>query len=161
MFYRALKRSHQFEKVSLWTLPLEANTNISPRLKSFLIKSRNEFVTKELREKYRDRVTNDIKIFCVSNKDYWDNRDKAKQISRPFLELSGILQVRKHSISIVAASQRRIATRYMKDQIPAFLAQVDLWVQSGALSANQERRRALCRTLDEVERGLRRVRRVI
>ncbi|KAL6357126.1 hypothetical protein LRP88_10744 [Fusarium phalaenopsidis] len=110
-------------------------------LKEYLVTTRNSFVTQELRNKYNERVaTDEIKIFCVSNKDYWDHRDEPKTKSARFLQLSGILQVRKHCISIVANSQRRIATRYIKDQIPAFLAQVDLWVQSGARTASEERR---------------------
>ncbi|KAJ4171103.1 hypothetical protein NW754_007247 [Fusarium falciforme] len=135
----ARKKNHEFE------------------LKEYLVTTRNSFVTQELRNKYNERVaTDEIKIFCVSNKDYWDHRDEAKTRSARFLQLSGILQVRKHCISIVANSQRRIATRYIKDQIPAFLAQVDLWVQSGARTASEERREALCRRLDDVERQLRR-----
>ncbi|KAL2694823.1 hypothetical protein Neosp_001410 [[Neocosmospora] mangrovei] len=126
-------------------------------LKEYLVTTRNSFVTQELRSKYNERVaTDDIKIFCVSNKDYWDHRDEPKTRSARFLQLSGILQVRKHCISIVANSQRRIASRYIKDQIPALLAQVDLWVQSGARTASEERREALCRRLDDVERQLRR-----
>ncbi|RSL47210.1 hypothetical protein CEP54_013522 [Fusarium duplospermum] len=135
----ARKKNHEFE------------------LKEYLVTTRNSFVTQELRNKYNERVaTDEIKIFCVSNKDYWDHRDKPKTKSVRFLQLSGILQVRKHCISIVANSQRHIATRYIKDQIPAFLAQVDLWVQSGARTASEERREALCRRLDDVERQLRR-----
>ncbi|KAJ4328907.1 hypothetical protein N0V84_000695 [Fusarium piperis] len=126
------------------------------RLKEYLVTTRNSFVTQELRSKYNERVATEIKIFCVSNKDYWDHRGEHKTQSTRFLQLSGILQVRKHCISIVANSQRRIATRYIKDQIPAFLAQVDLWVQSGARTASEERREALCRMLDDVERQLRR-----
>lgn len=116
-------------------------------------------MTQELRSKYNERVATEINIFCVSNKDYWDHRGEPKTQSAPFLRLSGIPKVRKHCISIVANSQRRIATRYIKDQIPAFLAQVDLWVQSGARTASEERREALCRSLDDVEGQLRRVRR--
>ncbi|KAM6517873.1 hypothetical protein FSOLCH5_006643 [Fusarium solani] len=135
----ARKQNHQFE------------------LKQYLVTTRNSFVTRELRIKYNERVTADeIKIFCVSNKDYWHYRDEAKAKSARYLQLSGILQVRKHCISIVANSQRGIATRYIKDQIPAFLAQADLWVQSGARTASEERRETLCRTLDDVERQLRR-----
>ncbi|KAH7243016.1 hypothetical protein B0J15DRAFT_92977 [Fusarium solani] len=135
----ARKQNHQFE------------------LKQYLVTTRNSFVTRELRIKYNERVTADeIKIFCVSNKDYWHYRDEAKAKSARYLQLSGILQVRKHCISIVANSQRGIATRYIKDQIPAFLAKADLWVQSGARTASEERRETLCRTLDDVERQLRR-----
>ncbi|EEU37779.1 uncharacterized protein NECHADRAFT_102212 [Fusarium vanettenii 77-13-4] len=148
------------EQRELWS----RQRNISARkqnhefeLKQYLVTTRNSFVTRELRVKYNERVaTDEINIFCVSNKDYWDHRDEAKTKSARFLQLSGILQVRKHCISIVANSQRRIATRYIKDQIPALLAQVDLWVQSGARTASEERREALCRKLDDVERQLRR-----
>ncbi|KAJ4184843.1 hypothetical protein NW755_008756 [Fusarium falciforme] len=148
------------EQMELWS----RQRNISARkknhefeLKEYLVTTRNSFVTQELRSKYNERVsTGEIKIFCVSNKDYWDNRNEPKADSARFLQLSGILQVRKHCISIVANSQRRIATRYIKDQIPAFLAQVDLWVQSGARTASEERREVLCRRLDDVERQLRR-----
>ncbi|KAM5358468.1 hypothetical protein ACJZ2D_015255 [Fusarium nematophilum] len=131
------------------------NKNHQLELKTYLVTTRNAFVTSELRQKYNARV-DEIKVFCVSNKDYWDQRQEPKQTSLPFLQLSGILLVRKHCISIVANSQRRIATRYMKDQIPALLAQVNLWVQSGARTAGEEQREALCRRLDEVERRLRR-----
>ncbi|KAF4971538.1 hypothetical protein FZEAL_9822 [Fusarium zealandicum] len=133
------------------------NRNHHFELKTYLVTTRNTFVTRELRGRYNERVaTDEIKVFCVSNKDYWDHREEPKQTSGPFLQLSGILQVRKYCISIVANSQRRFATQYMRDQIPALVAQVDLWVQSGARSASEERREALCRTLDEVERQLRR-----
>ncbi|SCV48300.1 uncharacterized protein FFFS_08512 [Fusarium fujikuroi] len=44
---------------------------------------------------------------------------------------------------------------YMKDQIPALIADIELWVQSGARTASEERREALCQTLDSVERRLR------
>ncbi|CAM1503171.1 Fc.00g079470.m01.CDS01 [Cosmosporella sp. VM-42] len=126
-------------------------------LQTYLVRTRNTFVTRELRAKYNQRAAdNEIKIFCVSNKFYWDHREEPRNISRPFLDLSGIIELRKHCVSIVANTQRRIATRYMKDEIPAFLAQVDLWVQSGARTASEERREAICRTLDKIERRLRR-----
>ncbi|RSM00468.1 hypothetical protein CDV31_011793 [Fusarium ambrosium] len=102
---RARKKNHEFE------------------LKEYLVTTRNSFVTQELRNKYNERVaTDEIKIFCVSNKDYWDHRGEAKTKSARFLQLT----------------------------------QVDLWVQSGARTASEERREALCRKLDDVERQLRR-----
>ncbi|KAF4944710.1 hypothetical protein FGADI_12485 [Fusarium gaditjirri] len=90
-----------------------------------------------------------------ARKQNYDFETARKSEAKRHLDLSGILQVRKHCISIVANSQRRIATQYMKDQIPALLADIELWVQSGARTASEERREALCQTLDSVERRLR------
>ncbi|RKL48075.1 hypothetical protein BFJ70_g2433 [Fusarium oxysporum] len=124
------------------------------RLKEYLITTRNRIIIDSLTNTYAGRVT-DSRVFCVSNTIYWQNRTARKSEAERYLHLSGILQVRKHCISIVANSQRRIATQYMKDQIPALLADIELWVQSGARTASEERREALCQTLDSVERRLR------
>ncbi|KAF5974290.1 hypothetical protein FBULB1_7849 [Fusarium bulbicola] len=126
--------------------------NYEFELKQYLITNRNRIITNSLNTTYADRVT---RVFCVSNTIYWQNRTAKKSEAKRHLDLSGILQVRKHCISIVANSQRRIATQYMKDQIPALLADIELWVQSGARTASEERREALCQTLDSVERRLR------
>ncbi|KAF5628695.1 hypothetical protein F25303_10328 [Fusarium sp. NRRL 25303] len=128
--------------------------NYEFELKSYLITNRNQIITDSLNTTYAGRVT-PSRVFCVSNTIYWQNRTARKSEAKRHLDLSGILQVRKHCISIVANSQRRIATRYMKDQIPALLADIELWVQSGARTASEERREALCQTLDSVERRLR------
>ncbi|RKL46889.1 hypothetical protein BFJ72_g2628 [Fusarium proliferatum] len=130
--------------------------NYQFELKQYLITNRNQIITDSLNTTYAGRVT-PSRVFCVSNTIYWQNRTARKSEAKRHLDLSGILQVRKHCISIVANSQRRIATRYMKDQIPALLADIELWVQSGARTASEERREALCQTLDSVERRLRKV----
>ncbi|KLO87985.1 Uncharacterized protein LW93_5151 [Fusarium fujikuroi] len=128
--------------------------NYEFELKAYLITNRNRIITDSLNTTYAGRVT-PSRVFCVSNTIYWQNRTVKKSEAKRHLDLSGILQVRKHCISIVANSQRRIATQYMKDQIPAFIADIELWVQSGARTASEERREALCQTLDSVERRLR------
>lgn len=135
--------------------PTSITTNIC-RLKQYLITNRNQIITDSLNTTYAGRVT-PSRVFCVSNTIYWQNRTARKSEAKRHLDLSGILQVRKHCISIVANNQRRIATQYMKDQIPALLADIELWVQSGARTASEERREALCQTLDSVERRLRKV----
>ncbi|CCT71849.1 uncharacterized protein FFUJ_09011 [Fusarium fujikuroi IMI 58289] len=128
--------------------------NYEFELKAYLITNRNRIITDSLNTTYAGRVT-PSRVFCVSNTIYWQNRTARKSEAKRHLDLSGILQVRKHCISIVANSQRRIATQYMKDQIPALIADIELWVQSGARTASEERREALCQTLDSVERRLR------
>ena len=107
---------------------------------------------------YRERVPGCIvKVFCASNTEYWEHRALPRDTALPHLELSGILSIRKHCISIVADSQLRIATRYIKDDIPALLGDIELWVQSGAGNANAEQKEAIRQTLRALETRLNRV----
>jgi hypothetical protein len=59
---------------------------------------------------------------------------------------------------MVANSQLRIATKYIRDDIPAVLGDVELWVQSGAGTANAEQKEKIRETLNAVEARLKRVR---
>lgn len=95
-----------------------------------------------------------MKVFCVSNVEYWENRLKPKEKALPFLLLSGILEVRRDCISIVAESQFRAATEYMKSTIPALLGSIELWVQSGSGSVASERKEAIRNVLDGIKREL-------
>lgn len=126
-------------------------------LKSFLIRNRNQSVSEALRRLYGSRIPRaDFRVFCVSNTDYWEHRDEPKDIALPYLQLSGVLEVRKHSISIVSQNQYRTATQFIKDDIPALIGSVDLWVQSGANSSSVEKKQAICNLLNELENDLRR-----
>ena len=130
----------------------------SNRLKTFLVSTRNEIVRQQLREAYVERIRGeDLSVFCVSNFDYWKKRDHPKDISAEWLRLSGMIEVRKHCISIVAESQLRATTLYMKKSIPAALESLRLWVQSGSGSLSAERKKAIRETLDSVERKLQKV----
>ena len=107
---------------------------------------------------YRDKVPqNDLKVFCVSNTEYWENRGLPKDDALPFLQLSGIFTVRKHCISMVANSQLRIATKYIQADIPALLGDIKLWVESGAGTVNAEQKEKVRQTLNIVEARLKRV----
>jgi len=131
----------------------------SSRLKRYLVLTRNHIVRQQLREAYVERIPgDDLSVFCVSNRDYWSHRDLPRDQSEDVLKLSGIIEVRKHCIGIVAESQLRAATLYMQHQIPALLDSLQLWVQSGSGSLSAERKRAIRDALDDVERRLRRVR---
>ncbi|KAH6887646.1 hypothetical protein B0T10DRAFT_490140 [Thelonectria olida] len=125
------------------------------QLHSYLVTTRNSVVTRDLQAQYTlPQSDESVNVFCVSNKSYWDFRDEDRDAARQILQLSGILEVRKHCISIVANSQRRIATRYMKDEIPALLAQIQLWVRSGAGSATVERKEAIRKNLKALKSRL-------
>ncbi|KIX08785.1 uncharacterized protein Z518_03442 [Rhinocladiella mackenziei CBS 650.93] len=125
------------------------------KLKNYLITTRNQRVTDALQTMYQNQIPRaDLPVFCVSNVDYWEHRARPKVESWPFLCLSGIPEVRKHCLSLVAASQLHAATEYVTNAIPALLGSVELWVQSGSGSVSAERKQAIRNALDEIEREL-------
>lgn len=130
------------------------------RLQEYLINTRNTLVTNGLIRLYGSLpgANDDIPIFCVSNTLYWSVRDQAAHRALPTLELSGILAMRRHFLSIVASSQLRAARTYINDEVPNILSQIDLWVQSGARQGSEERRAVIRQTILEVEEILTRVR---
>ncbi|KAK0644136.1 hypothetical protein B0T16DRAFT_438330 [Cercophora newfieldiana] len=125
-------------------------------LQRYLILTRNALVIKKLSEMYGKESL--VKVFCASNTLYWNYRSVCpKEKAVPFLELSGIISVRRHCIAIVSDSQLRIATAYLRDRIPDLLSNLQLWVQSGESgSANAERKQAIRETLNALEQKLRR-----
>lgn len=98
-----------------------------------------------------------LRVFCTSNLFYWDHRNKSKEAAAPFLALSGILGLRRHCIAIVGDSQWRIATNYIRNEIPGLLADANLWVQSGSGTLDAERKREVREALDTLDVGLTRV----
>ena len=123
------------------------------RMKTHLVATRNQIVTTALRRTYQSRISgSDLKIFCVSNTDYWKYRSRPKDVALPFLRLSRILDVRRHCISIVAQSQLRAAKNYIRDDVPALLGSIGLWTQSGAGGVGVEQRQAIHNGVNEIER---------
>ena len=111
-------------------------------LKHHIINLRNRRVSEDLRLKYRGS-----KIFCISNNLYHDNRHEPEKIAMPFLQLSGILQLRRYCIGIVARSRLHATQDFIGDQIPAFLGSVMLWVEAGSGNASAKAKQ---QTLDAV-----------
>lgn len=97
-------------------------------------------------------------VFCVSNRLYWDERHKPRDVALPSLQLSGILALRSHCLKIVADSQLSIAKSFIHNDIPALLGEATLWVESGAGSACAEQKRQIHDTLNIIEARLKRVR---
>lgn len=125
------------------------------RLQDFLITNRNQKVIGALRGAYESQIRGaDLPVFCVSNLMYWQHREKSRFQSWPFLRLSGIPDVRKHCLALVAEGQLQAATEYVTDAIPALLGSVELWVQSGSGSMGSERKQAIRNALDEIDQAL-------
>ncbi|OAP58566.1 hypothetical protein AYL99_07656 [Fonsecaea erecta] len=124
-------------------------------LKTFLITTRNQKVTAEIRAVYESRMPQgNLPVFCVSNREYWEHRKKPAGEAMPFLHLSGILEVRKHCLSVVAESQLRTAVDYMVNAIPGLLGSVELWVQSGVRDLSSGGKQAVRDTIERIEKAL-------
>ncbi|KAK8030148.1 hypothetical protein PG993_011439 [Apiospora rasikravindrae] len=138
------------------SIPIDSSTDFF-RLKSYLMTCRNNITKTKLRNTYQDKVPNrTLKVFCVSNTEYWDNRAEPRAEALRHLQLSGILAVREHCMEMVSESQRRMAEHYMKHSIPALVRDVDLWVQSGLGTMTAERKQNVRDTLNTLEGRLRR-----
>lgn len=115
-------------------------------------------VKKELLDLCKDAIPGgSLKVLCVSNTMYWKHREKPRDMFLPFLKLSGIIALRKHCVAMVAASQLRIATNYMNNDVRSLISSVELWVHSGAGTETAERKAVVRETLDMIEQRLRRV----
>ncbi len=124
-----------------------------------MITTRNTKVQSSLRDLYRDTIPGgDLQVFCASNTLYWKRRNlRPPHKAAPFLELSGIVTIRKHCMSLVSERQLRIATQYLRSDIPALLGDIELWVQTGAGTADAEKKRAVREALDQFGDRLREV----
>jgi hypothetical protein len=132
--------------------------NPGPRLKTYIITNRNNTVKEQLLKLYNHKVLKGkLNVFCVSNAHYWEQRNEPKAIALPHLTLSGILSIREHCMAMVSESQLELARKYMQDDIPALLGDIELWVQSGSGSMSAERKQNIRETLDALESRLKRV----
>ncbi|KAM7213793.1 nuclear GTPase SLIP-GC 3, partial [Rhypophila decipiens] len=123
----------------------------------YLITTRNEMVKTRLRSEYRNTIPGgNVKVFCVSNQLYWEHQNSPKDKALPWLELSGIISLRKHCVAMVSESQLRIATNYMDNDIRSLINSIELWVQSGAGTETAERKALVRETLDVIEGRLKR-----
>ncbi|RYO90874.1 hypothetical protein DL766_001625 [Monosporascus sp. MC13-8B] len=120
-----------------------------------IVELRNDKVSDRLREEYRNYpIARTMKTFCVSNKLYWENRGKPATAALPYLKLSGILELRRYCIGIVAESRLRATREFIRDEIPAFLGSVELWVDAGSSNASAERRQRILDAVSAVQREL-------
>jgi hypothetical protein len=98
-----------------------------------------------------------LDVFSVGNHGYWAHREAPKVKALPYLNLSGIIAVRKHCMAMVSETQFRMAKNYLQNDISALLGDIELWVQSGSGSMSIERKQNVRETLDALEAKLKRV----
>lgn len=120
-----------------------------------IIKLRNDKVSNRLKQEYRNHaMATTLKIFCVSNEVYWGNREMPATAALPRLQLSGILDLRRYCIGIVAQSRLRATREFIKDEIPAFLGSTELWVNAGSDNANAQSSQQILDAVSAIEREL-------
>jgi hypothetical protein len=127
----------------------------SLRCKQHIILLRNTKVEQSLRQTYNKyAVGARLNVSCVSNTLYWKNRQASAQDAQPFLQLSGILALRRHCIGIVADSHLHATVEYIRNEVPAFVGSVELWVQAGSGTASVERKEQILAAVDAIQTQL-------
>jgi hypothetical protein len=134
--------------------------NDGTRCKQYIIPLRNTRVEKSLRQTYgNDAAGARLNISCVSNTLYEDNRQAPAEDAQPFLQLSGIPALRRHCIGIVADSHLQATVEYIKNEVPAFVGSVELWLQAGSGTASVERKEQILSAADAMQARLDKARR--
>jgi hypothetical protein len=123
-----------------------------PRLKKFLVERRNYRVATQLLEKYTDDVQlGDLRIFCVSNKEYFEHRYDDQAWAEPRLALSGIVNLRKYCHSIPAEAQFAAASAFIENDVPAFIGSLRQWAVGGMDEVGQEKAQELQQLVNDIE----------
>ncbi|XP_014552738.1 hypothetical protein COCVIDRAFT_109543 [Bipolaris victoriae FI3] len=138
-----LKRNGRYQKLLYEHRKLEKDRQCKEHeLPHRLIQIRNTSVTAKLHHKYKDlEAAKRPKIFCVSHILYTDNRTGTSAVHLAAIRISGIPDLRRHCIGIIAESHYRISKQLIDHELPAFLGSVELWVNSGGGNATSEQRR--------------------
>ncbi|KAH5431380.1 hypothetical protein HBI38_166430 [Parastagonospora nodorum] len=120
-----------------------------------LVGLRNPFVTASVRKQYQDYLNGTkLSIFCVSNTMYWKHRERPANVSLDDLKLSGILELRRHCLGIVASSQLAAFKSLIEDEVPAFLGSMKLWVKAGSSGTSAQRIQIMTDAVSRVEQAL-------
>ena len=135
-----------------WQVAKTSKENHKFEFLRHIVKLRNHKVSTGLLDKYRNNPT--LKTFCISNRMYWNQRKNPVKTALPFLNLSGILELRRYCIGIVAESHLRAAKEFIKNEIPAFLGSVELWVEAGSDNVTVERKQQILNVVSAIQREL-------
>ncbi|KAH7084158.1 hypothetical protein FB567DRAFT_528499 [Paraphoma chrysanthemicola] len=153
-YYRQIKKKTPEEQDKLSELQTDKDTAEEARhthewnLKRFLVELRNAKVSNGLQKEYRDHpIAASLGIYCIDNELYREHRNKPVDDALPYLISSGILDLRRYCIGLVAQSRRQEMKTFIKDKIPALIGSVELWIDNGSGDASAESRK---RVLDAV-----------
>ncbi|KAJ4302861.1 hypothetical protein N0V90_001752 [Kalmusia sp. IMI 367209] len=117
-----------------------------------VIKTRNADIVRRIEDEYRDHpVAKSTQTFCVSNKIYWESRKKPAAPSQPYLRLSGIMELRRCCIGIVAESYLRAIHHYVNDEIPTLLGSISLLFVAGSGDTSDERQQEILNSVIAIQ----------
>jgi GTPase SAR1 family protein len=117
-----------------------------------LMRLRNGKVSDGLRKEHQSHpYATTMRTFCVSNEIYRNNWEKPMTAALPHINLSGIPELRRYCIGIVAESHLRATREFVQEEIPAFLDSVRLWVEAGSGRASSERRKQICDAVSAIQ----------
>lgn len=85
---------------------------------------------------------------------YWQERDKPAQRALPFLELSGIIELRRYCIGMVAESHLGETVQYINGDIPVLLDSAQIWVDASLGDASAERKQQILDIVSAIQREL-------
>lgn len=123
-------------------------------LKKFLVQRRNGQVATKLIELYTEHAqVGDLKVFCVSGRDYWEHRydEQRRAVSR--LELSGIVDLRKYCHSVASEVLFEDSAAFIEHDVPAFLGSLQQWAIGGTEQFTSEKSveiRRIVKSLEEL-----------
>lgn len=96
----------------------------------------------------------DMKIFCVSNKLFSENHNGDSEREKAYIELSGILKLRRHCQYIPAEAQMIHVAKFFRSAIPANLASVEMWADGAFNHEEMEKASGISEVLAKAERNL-------
>jgi hypothetical protein len=101
-----------------------------------LLKARNKLVTRELQSQYGKHTSNELRVFCVSNKSYSKHVFEEETGDKMQIAASGIPELRTFCCLLPAEAQFEAATHFLESEIPDLLGELDLWTKSGQKGNN-------------------------
>lgn len=120
--------------------------DILQSLDAFLIQSRNQRVTADLREH-----GSNVRIFCVSNELYSRHRRIIRVHDEDYFNLSGIPELRRYCQQVPAEAQFRFVAAFLEHRVPAVLRSVKQWALAGLDNVTAEKAQTLRHVLSDVE----------
>lgn len=124
----------------------------------YAVRTRNADVTQRLRAEYQGQTQGEtLHVFCVSNQLYESKRNQDRSVSGRYLGLSGIIELRRHLISVVGESQLRVSKTFLEREVPILLHNIEFWVQSWAQNSSADEKQAVKDLLGKGEDHLRKV----
>lgn len=118
MIWTILSSSTAFQLCSL------VSELILDRLRKILVQRRNTKIKNSLYGAYSGKVKGDLRVFCVSNKDYSEYSDEEPAIAAEHVELSGIPELRRYCQADSSEAQLRTVTTFLKNQVPRLLGSI-------------------------------------